>query len=321
MTPRTTARPESADGGLLSIGALSVATGIPVDTIRTWERRYGFPVAQRKPSGHRVYALSTVPRLQRIAQAIARGHRAAEVLPASEKALEALLAALSKAPPAGPLATERARPASSMAGEDPGGLLDAARAFDADRLKRAFQADWAALGPLEFLEARAAPFLTALGDAWERGAIDVRHEHFGSSVLGDFLRAVRMPLDDRATGPVVVLATLPGELHGLGLQMSALVFSLAGWRTLVLGVDTPVAQIAALTKETPIGAVALSCVQPGGRGVAAAIRRLRQQVPRRTAILVGGAGAPAAVREARIEIIPDLLALDRWVRAHSPLGS
>ncbi len=321
MTPRTTERAESVAGGLLSIGALSAATGIPVDTIRTWERRYGFPVAQRKPSGHRVYALSTVPRLQRIAQAIARGHRAAEVLPASEKALEALLVTSSQAPAGAPPATARGRPTSPTAGDEPGGLLDAVRGFDADRLKRAFQADWARLGPLEFLDVRAAPFLTALGDAWESGAIDVRHEHFGSSVLGDFLRAVRMPLDDRATGPVVALATLPGELHGLGLQMSALVFSLAGWRTLVLGVDTPVAQIAALTKETPIGAVALSCVQPGGRGVAAAIRRLREQVPRRTAIIVGGAGAPAAVRDAGIEIIPDLAALDRWVRTRSPLGA
>lgn len=320
MTPRISERAESIAAGLLSIGALSAATGIPIDTIRTWERRYGFPVAERKPSGHRVYALSTVPRLQRIAHAIARGHRAAEVLPASEKALEALLATSSQNPASAPPATERERAVTPTAGADPTGLLQAVRAFDADRLKRAFQADWARLGPLEFLEVRAAPFLTALGDAWESGAIDVRHEHFGSSLLGDFLRAVRMPLDDRATGAVVALATLPGELHGLGLQMSALVFSLAGWRTLVLGVDTPVAQIAALTKETPIGAVALSCVQPGGRGTAAAIRGLRQQVPRRTAIIVGGAGAPA-MRQAGIEIIPDLAALDLWVRLRPPLGA
>jgi hypothetical protein len=82
-----------------------------------------------------------------------------------------------------------------------------------------------------------------------------------------------------------------------------------------------VAQIAALTKETSVGAVALSCVQPGGRGVAAAIRRLRQQVPRRTTIIVGGAGAPPGVRGAGIEIIPDLPALDRWVRTQASLGA
>ncbi|HET6777890.1 MAG TPA: MerR family transcriptional regulator, partial [Gemmatimonadales bacterium] len=91
------ARGADIEEGLLTIGALSTATGIPVDTIRTWERRYGYPLPERKPSGHRVYPLSTVPRLRRVAQAIARGHRAAEVLPATESALEVLLASL---PPA-----------------------------------------------------------------------------------------------------------------------------------------------------------------------------------------------------------------------------
>ena len=314
MTPRASERGEPAKEGLLSIGALSSATGIPVDTIRTWERRYGFPIAERKPSGHRVYALSTVPRLRRIAQAMARGHRAAEVVPASEGALEALLVALPETrPEARPV--RRATPAPSPGGHaELADLLDATRTFDTERLTQAFQSDWARLGPLEFLEQRAAPLLTAIGNAWAEGALDVRHEHFGSSVLGDFLRAVRLPLDARATGPIVALATLPGELHGLGLQMSALVFALAGWRTLVLGVDTPVAQIAALAHEAPIAAVAVSCVQPRGRGVAGPVRALRRQLPRRLPLIVGGAGAPTAVRQPGIEVVPDLESLDRWLR-------
>jgi methanogenic corrinoid protein MtbC1 len=315
VTPRTTRQRESPLGGLLSIGALSAATGIPVDTIRTWERRYGFPVAERKPSGHRVYALATVPRLRRIAQAIARGHRAAEVLPASESALEALLATTPHVPIELAPSNGSAPPPSPRLLADPRDLLDAVRAFDAEGLKRGFQADWARFGPLEFLEQRAAPFLTAVGDGWADGSLDVRHEHFASSVLGDFLRAVRVPLDDRATGPIVVLATLPGELHGLGLQMSALVFALTGWRTLVLGVDTPVEQIAVLAREAPLTAVALSCVQPRGRSAALAIRALRQRLPRRIPLIVGGAGAPSAARLAGIEIMSDLAALDRWLRS------
>ena len=59
-------------GGGLSIGALSRATGIPVETLRTWELRYGYPVPERKPSGQRVYLLSCIPRLRRIAEALFR---------------------------------------------------------------------------------------------------------------------------------------------------------------------------------------------------------------------------------------------------------
>src|SRR4051794_6462650 len=121
--------------GLLTIGALSTATGIPIGTIRTWERRYGVPVPVRKPSGHRVYPLSIVPHLRRAAQAIEQGHRAAEVLPASEAALDALLNSL----PAPATATARPDPLGTEVEQTSSGaeeLLVATRRFDADRLKR-----------------------------------------------------------------------------------------------------------------------------------------------------------------------------------------
>ena len=310
--PRPTSAPGAdIEGGLLTIGALSTATGIPVDTIRTWERRYGYPLPERKPSGHRVYSLSTVPRLRRVAQAIARGHRAAEVLPATESALEVLLASL---PPAiTETAVARGAPGESgmLMPADATEALGWIRGFDAERLKRWFQTDWARLGPLQFLEYRAAAFLRAVGEAWAAKELEVRHEHFASAVLGDFLRSVRQPLDDRARGPIAALATLPGELHGLGLEMAALVFALAEWRPLILGVDTPIEQVAALTREVSIAAVALSCVQPQGSRRAAQVRALRRKLPRHVPLVVGGSGAPDVASTVKL---PDLPALDRWLR-------
>lgn len=300
MTPR--------GDGVLTIGALSAAAGIPVATIRTWERRYGFPVADRKPSGHRVYPLSTVPRLRLIAQVLGRGHRAAEVVPASERELEGLLAA--QAQPA----AERREPVSPRgARPDATELFAAVQSFDAEVLRRAFEADWARRGPLEFMEQRAAPFLQAIGDAWERGELDVRHEHFASGCLGDFLRTVRLPLGERSSGPVAVLATLTGERHGLGLQMSALVFALAGWDPLVLGVDTPVDQIVALAREVTVGAVALSCVNPPDASDTAAVRTLRRRLPRGIPILVGGRSA-TQIRTRGVDVMPDLRSLDQWLQ-------
>lgn len=297
--------------GMLSIGALSAATGIPVETIRSWERRYGFPVAERKPSGHRVYALDTVARLRLISNALGRGHRAAEVVAASESALESLLATLpmlssdSKTPQSGATAAA----ASSDAEEH----FTAIRSFDAQQLKRSFQADWARLGPLRFVQDRAAPFLHAIGEAWSDGTLDVRHEHFASACLGDFLRTARIPMDDRATGPMMALATLPGEQHGMGLQMSAVVCAAAGWRALMLGTDTPIAQIAALAREAPVAAVAISCAAPRRRQTAEQLRTLRRRVPRGVSLLVGGAGAPASASRAGVVVMPDLVTLDRWL--------
>src|SRR4051794_17640581 len=163
--------------GLLTIGALSTATGIPIGTIRTWERRYGVPVPVRKPSGHRVYPLTIVPHLRRAAQAIERGHRAAEVLPASEAALDALLNSLppSAATTARPdrLATESEKNSSGSKE-----LLAVTRRFDGDRLKRILHSEWARRGPIDFLEQCASPFLAAVGRGWAEGELAVRHEHF-----------------------------------------------------------------------------------------------------------------------------------------------
>jgi len=128
-------------------------------------------------------------------------------------------------------------------------------------------------------------------------------------VLGDFLRTVRGPLDDRAQGPIAAVTTLPGEQHGLGLQMCALVFALAGWRALILGVDTPIGQVAALVREAPVSAVAVSCVRRPRKG---ALEALRESLPRRVQLLVGGAGAPPSERG--VESLPNLVALDRWLQ-------
>ena len=316
MASRTAKTDVSEHAGKLSIGALAAATGIPIDTIRTWERRYGFPRAERKPSGHRVYSLATVPRLRRVAQAIARGHRAAEVLSASDSALDGLLASV---PRVGDSATPPDGLQSSKRSAEHGytELFDSIAMFDAEPLKRSFQRDWSQLGPLEFLERRAAPFMRAIGDAWADRTLDVRHEHFASAVLGDFLRTVRGPLEERATGPVVALATLPGELHGLGLQMSAVVFAAAGWRALLIGVDTPVPQIVALARETSLAAVAVSCVQPRTRGSTATLRSLREKLPSRVTLLLGGAGAPESGGRG-VEIFSNLTSLDLWVRNWRP---
>jgi methanogenic corrinoid protein MtbC1 len=304
---------DRADGepAALSIGALASATGIPVETIRTWERRYGVPVAERKLSGHRVYPLSTVSRLRRIAEAIARGHRAAEVVPASENALDALLASL-PAHPSSSLSSKPSRPRPGVQTSDD--LVDAARRFDAESLKRSFEIEWARLSAVDFLEYRAAPFLREIGIRWAQGSLDVRHEHFASAVLGDFLRTLRMPLEERARGPVAVLTTLPGELHGLGLQMSSLVFAISGWRTLVLGVDTPVDDIAAISKEIEPGAIGISCIQPLRRKSIDQIAELRRRIQRRTSVLIGGEGAGEAEIKG-VETIPSLRSLEDWLSA------
>ena len=76
---------------MISIGALSRSTGIPVNTIRTWERRYGFPVASRTASGHRLYNPGLQIHLQLIASAIEQGHRPRQIMKMSQQELVELI--------------------------------------------------------------------------------------------------------------------------------------------------------------------------------------------------------------------------------------
>jgi MerR family transcriptional regulator, light-induced transcriptional regulator len=290
----------------LSIGALSRATGIPVETLRTWEARYGFPVPERKPSGHRVYPLSSIPRLRRIAEALARGHRAGDVVGAPEDALDDLLTATALPAPA----------ARAMADAPTGSrsdLLKTVEVCDAGGLTRILLRDWARLGPLEFLQTRIAPALREVGEAWEKGRLEIRHEHFFSERVSDLLRSLRLPFEERATGPLVVCSSLPGESHSLGLQMAALVLAIAGCRVLFLGTEVPVAQVASLARDLNARAVAVS-VSLASRGAAMTSRvsGLRRLLPRRVSLIVGGDGSPGPRQG--IDVIQSLVALDAWGR-------
>lgn len=298
----------SSKGARLSIGALSKATGIPVETLRTWETRYGFPVPERKPSGHRVYRVSSVPRLRRIAQALSQGHRAGEVLTASESDLDDLLSAVAR----------DSAPASSVAsagGADIPELMSLVERFDAERLTHLLLTEWARLGPLEFLQMRVAPLVREVGGAWESGRFDVYHEHFLSERVGDLLRSLRLPFEERAKGPLVILGTLPKERHGLGLQMAALTLSAAGCRTLNLGTEAPLAEMAALCRDLRARALGISVSEATrGTGTSSGLRRLRGLLPKRVWLLVGGAGAPRTPPKGS-ERMTDLRQLDAWAQS------
>ena len=301
-------KPDEDDGARLSIGALSRATGIAVETLRTWETRYGFPVPERKASGHRVYTVSAVPRLRRISQALQLGHRAGQVVGASDEALVHLLETS-----ASPVRDLASLSATSLPAEDLPGMMRLVKAFDGEHLVRQFLADWARMGPVEFLESRIAPLIRAVGEGWANETLEIRHEHFISERIGDLLRSLRLPLEERATGPLVAFATLPGEGHGLGLQMSALVLAAAGCRVLYVGTEVPIPQIASLARDLSARAVAVS-VSSATKGTtsASALRKLREALPRRVLLVAGGDGAPPSRRG--IEAVQTLRDLDAWGR-------
>ena len=63
-----------------SIAAVSKLTGASCHVLRVWERRYGFPVPRRSPSGHRRYDPDQVHALRIITQLAQSGRHIGELI-------------------------------------------------------------------------------------------------------------------------------------------------------------------------------------------------------------------------------------------------
>lgn len=289
----------------LSIGDLSAASGIGPHTLRAWERRYGRPAAVRLPSGHRRYAEADVAWLRLVHELIAHGHRPGRLLALDPPALAAL--------------AERARAARA---EDPRvqQWIDSLRDSGVDELNHQVRALIEEIGPSAAVQQAIAGLVERVGREWAVGRMTIAQEHAITEALEDLLRSARLRIEGARTGASpgarVLLATLSGERHGLGLQMAALVLAAAGASPVLLGVDLPAEEIARAARHADPCAVGLSVsLAHAAPEHGHQLQELRSSLPERFELLVGGLGARAACRGVRgVRVISSLDGLERWAR-------
>lgn len=267
---------------LMTIGSVSRATGIPTNTIRTWERRYGFPSPERTETGQRVYRTDVVAHLKLVAEALDAGHRPRQVLAMALEDLQALLGAAAAPVEIGP-------------GEVPDLWKRAVHELDGPQLGSSMRQEAARLGALRFTIERVAPFLVWCGEAWASAEIEIHQEHFASdhvrSVLDESWRSIAP-----VVRPTVVCATLPGEEHDMGVYMAAVAVASGGRRPLVLPGSTPVDQIVSSVESTRARAVAISLsANSDGPEFGEMVRELRDALPEGVVLWCGGQGAPMGI--------------------------
>lgn len=115
---------------------------------------------------------------------------------------------------------------------------------------------------LDFLEAHeyvVGPVQAELGRMWQLGEADIADEHFGTQLIEQVLHL----LDDRRpevpiTGPKVLIAGVGGDLHDIGLRVLAQTFEASGWDVLLLGANTPAADMARAAKNHGVALVAVA---------------------------------------------------------------
>ncbi len=266
------------DSSLLSIGDICSETGLSSDVVRVWERRYGFPMPVRLPSGHRRYRTEDLHRLRLIAEAVASGHRPSAAVRSSSAQLQTMVLKNSSSEP------------SLILDE----LMLATENANSEKIKNLLAEALFQKGLRDFVMHTIAPLLERVGIAWAEGRLDIHHEKLLTEVLEDLLRKLRNELDQQAKGPreVVLVTTLPGERHRLGLLMAALIYTSKGYKTEVLGMDVPVANIAKAARQVGARKVAVSLsILTAGESIRRLLRDLQERLPQGCGLVVGGQGA------------------------------
>ena len=264
--------------GLYSIGVVERDTGIGRDTLRVWERRYGFPEPVRNEKGERAYSERQLRRLQRIRRLLDRGLRPGKLLPLSEIALDKLEAGLQPEKPQQP------EKAVSV-------LLDAICSADAGRIEFLLRNRYEKQRMKGFILETVAPLLLAVGEHWVNGKLQVYQEHFLSEQLIRFLNA-EIARTGKITGkPRVLLATLPGEEHTLGLLMVAALLSSRGIPVINLGGEVPMDQIVRAVQQfhADVVGITFSGAYPY-RNIRLHLVELRELIPDTVEVWTGGEG-------------------------------
>ena len=250
--------------------------GVPATTIRSWERRYGWPRPARTMGGHRRYSPVAIDQVRALRDEIAKGRSAQQAV------------------------TLLQRQAARRRGAEVGRLVQGALDIDQALVRRALAEVESLMTPEEAIESVVLPALREIGLRWENGACDVAGEHVATGHIRQWLGRLMEEARPRGAAPTVVLSTGPADFHSANLEAFAVLLALRGCSPLVLGALTPVASLveavrtlsaeativvshmgitrrAALDSVSEVAALGTTVVFYAGNGFAAA--RSRKGVP------------------------------------------
>ena len=293
-----------------SIAAVERDTGLGKDTLRVWERRYGFPEPLRDSFGERTYPLVQVEKLRVIKRLLDAGHRPGAVVALSTEQLQTITEAMLGAP----LALAQDKKGADYALQDALTLL---RCHDIDGVRSLLHQAVVSMGVSRFVIELLAPLNAMVGDAWMRGEIEVFQEHLYTECVAGVLRQAIHQLQSHAPQrqPRILLTTFPQEDHVLGLLMAECLLSLQGCHCLPMGAKTPMSDMIKAAAAYQIDIVALSfSVSQNPNHVLDALSELRRLMPAHVEIWAGGR-APVLQRRApnKVSVIANLAQIESQV--------
>ncbi len=294
----------------LGIAAVERDTGIAKDTLRVWERRYGFPAPLRDAHGERLYPSAQVEKLRLMRRLMDQGRRPSTIVRLSTDELATMLDA------AGPGEVDPQRSEREAA------LLQLVRLHRSNELRAALYQLLLKQGLQRFVADTVAPLNDCIGHAWLRGEIDVPEEHLYTEQVQNVLRSAIGSQAVAGGRPRILLTTFPDEQHALGLLMAEATLVPEGAACVSLGTQTPMSDIRSAAEAGAFDVVALSfsAAYPQRQAVDG-LNALRELLPSGIALWAGGAAVQGKNRRLNgVRVITDLddalTALAQWRAEH-----
>lgn len=271
---------DSVSEGLYPMRVVSRLTGLPADTIRAWERRYGAVRPSRTDGRARRYSEAEVRRLSLLREATERGHSIGSVGRLGEDAL----AELARKDPEISAVTA---PTGTASATEVGPYLDHVERFELRRALDLITRRAALLDPREFCLQFLEPLLEEIGRRWEHGEATVLHEHIVSThvkmVLGVYTRLAPNELG----APRVAFLTPEGHLHEFGIHIGAILATMRGVDPIVLGPDVPYSLLPDFVQKVEPEALVFGVSRDASPGELVAFREAVRTVTPQTRVWVG----------------------------------
>ncbi|MFN8591407.1 MAG: MerR family transcriptional regulator [Thermomicrobiales bacterium] len=249
-------------------------TGVPADTFRAWERRYGLPHPARTGGNQRLYSdrdIATITWLRDQTRTGLTISQAVELLKSREAPeLKSITAEQ------GTAERESALPGATSSQRFQEQLLAALLDFDTESASHVFEDALAFVAVEELCLDLIQPCLYEIGERWQRGEIPVSVEHFATAFFIRKLSALvnlARPANGQGT---VIAACLEGELHEVGLLMTSLFLARRGINVIYLGPNLPLTDLVQAAEEISPELILLSAsTAAGARDLARSSHRIK----------------------------------------------
>ncbi len=274
---------------MYTIKEASARSGVPVASLRAWERRYGVVTPARTTGGYRLYDEAAIARLRAMRTLVEDGRSpsqaAAAVLAGDAGAPSPLSAPVIDAD--GPTFAPSAATSSEA-------LVAAAGRYDTAGIESVLDGILASGSYEAVVDDHLLPAVAALGSAWARGRLDIAAEHLASEAVQRRLAAMFDLSSAPGVGPAVVVGLPPGDLHEIGAIAFSVALRRRGIDVLYLGPNVPVASWVHALQTTGAAAAVIAVARPAdiraAREVVAALLEARPGV----IVAIGGPVADRA---------------------------